>query len=69
MSSFKTKKEKHDAMQTAYWLDEDLNYHEPAALRASAETLLDALYGLRMARRKAKDFARGKNEGTLATSL
>ena len=46
MSNFKTKKEKHDAMQTAYWLDEDLKYHASAALRATAETLLETLYAV-----------------------
>ena len=55
MSSFKTKKEKHDAMQTAYWLDEDLKYHAPAALRATAETLLEALYEVSGHKRKARD--------------
>lgn len=55
MSSFKTKKEKYDAMQTAYWLDEGLNYHAPAALRASAESLLEALYEASGLKRKAKD--------------
>ena len=54
MSSFKTKKEKYDAMRAAYWLDEDLKYHDPATLRASAETLLDALYEASELRRKAK---------------
>ena len=55
MSSFKTKKEKHDAMQTAYWLDEDLKYHASAALRATAETLLDALYEASGLKRKARN--------------
>jgi hypothetical protein len=54
LSSFKTKKEKYDAMRAAYWLDEDLKYHDPATLRASAETLLDALYEASELRRKAK---------------
>ena len=42
-------------MQTAYWLDEGLNYHAPAALRASAESLLEALYEASGLKRKAKD--------------
>ena len=42
-------------MQTAYWLDEGLNYHAPAALRASAESLLEALYEVSGLKRKAKD--------------
>ncbi len=33
-------------MQTAYWLDEDLKYHASAALRATAETLLETLYAV-----------------------
>ena len=41
-------------MRAAYWLDEDLKYHDPATLRASAETLLDALYEASELRRKAK---------------
>lgn len=55
MSNFKTKKEKHDAMQTAYWLDEDLKYHASAALRATAETLLETLYAVSGHKRKARD--------------
>lgn len=42
-------------MQTAYWLDEDLNYHAPTALRASAETLLEALHEASELKPKAKD--------------
>ena len=44
MSQFKNKKEKYDAMQTAYWLDENLRYHEPEALRRASTTLLKVLY-------------------------
>ena len=54
MREFRTKKEKYDAMQTACWLDEDLKYHDPATLRASAETLLEALYEASELRRKAR---------------
>lgn len=55
MREFKTKKEKYDVMQTAYWLDEDLKYHDPEALRTSSETLLEALYEASEPSRKARN--------------
>ena len=54
MSQFKDKKEKHDAMQTAYWLDENLRYHEPEAQRRASITLLEVLYDSSGLQRKTK---------------
>ena len=52
MSSFKTKKKiRRHAVRIG---DEDLKYHDPATLRASAEALLDALYEASELRHKAK---------------
>ena len=42
-------------MQTASWLDEDLKYHDSATLRATAETLLEALYEEAGLKRRARD--------------
>ncbi|MDB2380853.1 hypothetical protein N9W12_08225 [Luminiphilus sp.] len=55
MIKLKTKTEKKEAVKTASWLDEDLKYHDPATLRASAETLLEALYEASGVKRKARD--------------
>lgn len=41
-------------MQTASWLDEDLKYHDSATLRATAETLLEALYEEAGLKRRAR---------------
>ena len=55
MIKLKTKTEKKEAVKTASWLDEDLKYHDPATLRASAETLLETLYEASGVKRKARD--------------
>jgi hypothetical protein len=52
LSQFKTKKEKYDAMKSAYWLDENLRYHEPKALRRASTTLLKVLYNSSELKRK-----------------